>query len=356
MPALFSKSTLLTLSLLSPLAHAAEQAQSAFYLTLYSVPGVPRTDDPYTWSTAGGRQLSKGLTNEEGRAFVKPAEGEENYVLETVSMRWNMAVPAKCWQGEPSALQKCAQLMQSASRYDIEQDAAKLLLKKTQAQLQVKAEAYAVAARANQDELAWLGRLPAAWSMDDYGMRLLGLVDRIQGQISKDIKAGGADVRQFVCRAPASYGPLPQQAAVDAWSATARQSQLERGGPAWDALVAAAAKGNWMARAELYYALAGRNVSELSYLEQYRIVQLMEWLHKQQIGALYSLLNIGYAAVDYGAGKGGQDQVYAYAAMRGSYADQYSVGTRLQTDTDPALAQAGDKMVACAKAARPDLR
>ena len=64
-------STLLTLSLLSPLGHAADApAATGHYLTLYAVPGVPQDDDPYTWSTDGGKQLTKGVTKADGRAYV----------------------------------------------------------------------------------------------------------------------------------------------------------------------------------------------------------------------------------------------------------------------------------------------
>ncbi|MEG1118639.1 MAG: hypothetical protein RSE46_26615, partial [Janthinobacterium sp.] len=54
---------LFTLSLLSPLCHAADiPAAAGHYLTLYAAPGVPQDDDPYTSSTAGGKQLTKGVT------------------------------------------------------------------------------------------------------------------------------------------------------------------------------------------------------------------------------------------------------------------------------------------------------
>ena len=145
---------------------------------------------------------------------------------------------------------------------------------------------------------------------------------------------------------------MPDQAAVNAWIGAPRDVRKVRSGPAWDALVAAGAKGNWMARLELYYTLSSVNVSELSLLEQYRIVQLMEWLHKKQIGGLYSYFSIGIPAAP-GNSRSVQDQASLYAAMLGSYDDQNTRGRVLQAESDTALAEAGNKMLACAKAALP---
>ncbi|MEG1053211.1 MAG: hypothetical protein RSF79_14345, partial [Janthinobacterium sp.] len=257
-------STLLTLSLLSPLAHAADAPAAAHYLTLYAVPGVPQDDDPYTWSTAGGKQLTKGVTKADGRAYVKGEEGEENYILKTVSMRWQLKVPAQCWLGAPDAFQQCMQLAKTTSRYDEEQDALKLAEQQKEVKMQAKIAAYAVAARANDDALAWLGRLPSSWTLEGYGKRLLGIGDKITRQIADEVKQGGPDARQFVCRVPDYYGPVPDQGAVEAWMGSPADVRKMRTGPAWDGLVAAGAKGNWMARLELYYTLSGVNVSELS--------------------------------------------------------------------------------------------
>ncbi|MGK5064927.1 hypothetical protein [Janthinobacterium sp. LB3P112] len=352
--------TLLTLSLLSPLSQAADvPAATGHYLTLYAVPGVPQDDDPYAWSTAGGKQLTKGVTKADGRAYVKGEEGEENYILKTVSMRWQLKVPAQCWQSAPEAFQQCMQLAKTTSRHDEEQDARKLAGQQKEVKMQARIAAYAVAARANDDALAWLGRLPSSWTIESYGTRLLRSGDKIAKQIGDALKDGGPDARQFVCRAPDDYGPVPDQAAVDAWIGAPRDVRKVRSGPAWDALVAAGEKGNWMARLELYYALSSVNVSELSLLEQYRIVQLMEWLHKKQIGGLYSYFSIGMPVTPGNLPSATwrkQDQASLYAAMLGSYDDQNSRGSVLQTDPDPALAEAGRKMLACAQAAMPQRR
>ncbi|PHV33031.1 hypothetical protein CSQ94_12130 [Janthinobacterium sp. BJB312] len=354
---LLSKKTLLTLSLLSPLCQAADApAAASYYLTLYAAPGVPQDDDPYTWSTVGGKQLSKGVTKADGRAYVKAEEGEENYILKTVSMRWQLKVPAQCWQGAPDAFQQCMQLAKTTSRHDEEQDARKLAEQQKEVKMQARIAAYAVQARANDDALAWLGRLPSSWTIESYGKRLLAIGDKVAAQIGNALKDGGPDARQFVCRTPDYYGPVPDQALVDAWTGAPRAVRDVRSGPAWDGLVVAGAKGNWMARLELYYALSSVNVSELSLLEQYRIVQLMEWLHKKQIGGLY-----GYFSASMPDAPGNsrsatwrlQDQASLYAAMLGSYDDQNSRGSALQTDQDAALAEAGRKMLACAKAAMP---
>ena len=350
---LLPKKTLLTLSLLSPLCHAADApATAGHYLTLYAVPGVPQDDDPYTWSTAGGKQLTKGVTKADGRAYLKGEEGEENYILKTVSMRWQLKVPPQCWQGAPEAFQQCMQLAKTTSRYDEEQDALKLAEQQKDVKMQAKIAAYAVAARANDDALAWLGRVPSSWTLESYGKRLLGSGDKVAKQLGEALGDGGPDARQFVCRAPADYGPVPEQASVEAWMALPGDVRKVRAGPAWDALVAAGKKGNWMARLELYYTLSSVNVHELSLLEQYRIVQLMEWLHKKQVGGLYGYFSAGMPAAP-GNSRSVQDQASLYAAMLGSYDDQNSRGSGLQADPDPALAEAGRKMLACAKAALP---
>ncbi|MGK5033115.1 hypothetical protein [Janthinobacterium sp. MDT1-19] len=335
-------STLLTLSLLSPLAQAVDTPPAAgHYLTLYAVPGVPQSDDPYTWSTAGGKQLTKGLTKADGRAYLKGEEGEESYVLETLSMRWTFLVPARCWQETPAAFQSCLTLKQSASLYDIEQDAAKLAREKDQ---QAKAAAYVLAARANDDALAWLGKLPPQWSMQEHAKRLLSIGDKIERHIASGLRQGGPDVRRFVCKAPTAYGALPQQQAVLAYQL--QPLPVLHFGAVWNQLLAAAAQGNWMARLEVYYALAERKVSELSYVEQARLVQLMEWLHQREIAGLYrffSARTIGDGAM--------QDRVARLAAMQGSVMDQSVVGKLLQDEDDPALVAAGKRMLDCAAAA-----
>lgn len=352
--------TVSLLSLLSPLSHAADApAAAGHYLTLYAVPGVPQDDDPYTWSTAGGKQLTKGVTKADGRAYVKGEQGEENYVLKTLSMRWQLKVPAQCWQSAPEAFLDCVKLAKTTSRYDEEQEALKLAERQKDEKMRAKIAAYAVAARANDDALAWLGRLPSSWTLEDYGKRLLGIGDKITRHIADEVKEGGADARRFVCRAPAHYGPVPDQAAVEAWMGSPGEVRKVRAGPAWDGLVAAGKNGNWMARLELYYALAGANVSELSLLEQYRIVQLMEWLHKQEVGGLYSFFSANLPLTpgsDYQAAWRRQDQVFLYAAMRGDYHQQYRMGNVLQRETDPALVEMGKAMQACARAAMPHRR
>ena len=334
-------STLLTLSLLSPLCHAADDSPATHYLTLYAIPGVPLDDDPYTWSTAGGKQLTKGVTKADGHAYLKREEGEESYVLETVSMRWTFLVPARCWQETPAAFQACLKLKQRANLYDIEQDATKQAREKDQ---QVKAAAYVLAARANDDALAWLGKLPPQWSMQEHAKRLLSIGDKIERHIASGLRQGGPDVRQFVCKAPTAYGALPQQQAVLAYQL---QPPPElHAGAVWDQLLAAAAQGNWMARLEVYYALAERKVSELSYVEQVRLVQLMEWLHQREIAGLYSFFSariVGDSAT--------QDRLERLAAMQGSVMDQSAVGTLLQDEDDPALKAAGKRMLDCAAAA-----
>lgn len=348
---------LLALSLLTPLSQAADTpAAAGHYLTLYAAPGVPQDDDPYTWSTVGGKQLAKGVTKADGRAYVKGEEGEDTYILKTVSMRWQLKVPAACWQGAPDAFQQCMQLAKTTSRYDEEQEARKLAEQRKEVEMQAKIAAYAVQARANDDDLAWLGRLPSSWTLESYGKRLLGSGDKVAKQLGEALGDGGPDARQFVCRAPADYGPVPEQASVEAWMALPGDVRKVRAGPAWDALVAAGKKGNWMARLELYYTLSSVSVHELSLLEQYRIVQLMEWLHKKQVGGLYGYFSVGIPVTPGNLPSATwrkQDQASLYAAMLGSYEDQNSRGSALQTDPDPALAEAGRKMLACAKAAMP---
>lgn len=348
---------MLTFSLLSPLGHAADApAATGHYLTLYAVPGVPQDDDPYTWSTVGGKPLTKGVTKADGRAYVKGEEGEDTYILKTVSMRWQLKVPAECWQGAPDAFQQCMQLAKTTSRHDEEQDALKLAEQQKDVKMQARIAAYAVAARANDDALAWLGRLPSSWTLESYGTRLLRSGDKVAKQIGDALKDGGPDARQFACRAPDYYGAVPDQAAVNAWIGAPGDVRKVRSGPAWDALVAAGEKGNWMARLELYYTLSSVNVSELSLLEQYRIVQLMEWLHKKQVGGLYGYFSAGIPVTPGNLPSSTwskQNQASLYAAMLGSYDDQNSRGRVLQAESDPALAEAGNKMLACAKAALP---
>ena len=330
---------LLSLCLLSPPCHAVEgQTAAGHYLTLYAVPGVPQDDDPYSWSTVGGKQLTKGVTKADGRAYLKAEEGEDTYVLETLSMRWTFAVPARCWQEAPAAFQSCLQLKHSTSQYDIAQDAAKLAREKDQ---RAKAAAYVLAARANDDALAWLGKLPPQWSMEEHARRLLSVRDKIAQHIASGLRQGGSDARQFVCKAPTAYGALPQQQAVLAYQG--QPLPVVHAGAVWDQLLAAAAQGNWMARLEVYYALAERKVSELSYMEQARLVQLMEWLQQRDIAGLYSF----FSARSIGEGAT-QDRVARLAAMQGSVADQSVVGTRLQEEDDPALAAAGKRMLDCA--------
>ena len=354
---LLPRKTLLTLSLLSPLSHAADApATAGHYLILYAAPGVPQDDDPYTWSTVGGKQLAKGVTKADGRAYLKGETGEENYVLKTVSTRWQLKVAARCWQDAPETFVGCVQLSNTTSRYEEEQEVIKLAEQQKEVKMQANIATYAVQARANDDALAWLGRLPSNWTIDSYGARLLRIGDKVAAQIAGALKEGGPDARQFVCRAPDYYGPVPEQAAVNAWMAAPRAVRGARSGPAWDALVAAGKKGNWMARLELYYTLSSENVSKLSLLEQYRIVQLMEWLQQKQVGGLYSYFSASMPAAPGNSRSDSwriQDQATLYAAMLGSYDSQNSQGRILQADAAPSLAAAGKRMRACAEAYLP---
>ncbi|MGK5080736.1 hypothetical protein [Janthinobacterium sp. HLX7-2] len=106
-----------------------------------------------------------------------------------------------------------------------------------------------------------------------------------------------------------------------------------------------------MARLEVYYALAGRKVGELSYLEQARLVKLMEWLQRREIGGLYS-----FFAASTVRNSELLERVERLAAMQGSVSDQRVVGTLLQGEGDPALVAAGKKMLACAASAMASAR
>ena len=212
---------------------------------------------------------------------------------------------------------------------------------------------YRAAAAANDDELVWLGPLPAEWSRDDVQKQL----DDVYGKIKHELDNLGdadIDVSRFVCRSPDQIGPAPDQQAVIDYMSSLREPGSTT--PAqWTALVEAARKGNWLARLQIFVALGSRPKDDL--VSVYRRIQLMGWLQANHVGALYTYYLGELAATGYfeGPGPGATSPIPLYAAMHGSYAAMKRAGDSLMARDEPDVQAIGKRMHDCALQMMPVL-
>ncbi|MFZ4530059.1 MAG: hypothetical protein ACOYNW_16280 [Undibacterium curvum] len=226
---------------------------------------------------------------------------------------------------------------------------------------QEKIQAYENAAAKNTDPLSWLGPLPKTWSRDDLDKRLRAVLEAINEDVASDKNEG---LLNFVCKTPAEVGPVPKMDAVDRYLEQVSLSMSDtpaKPDPATSTmkmiaaindLHEAAKQGNWLARAQIYALLSPS--PSLNYLNSSRLIQLMEWLQKQKIGALYALLGEDLAATGYYSNSPRGATAYdMFAAMHNSYPAQNSVGHHLKNSSNPAEVVIGEKMIACARNASP---
>ena len=197
--------------------------------------------------------------------------------------------------------------------------------------------------QATSDPLDWLGPLPAKLNEKMLHQGILALNEKI----SRDLRAPDIALDHFVCKRPADVGPTPQMEAVraylDAWPDSAGEPELVQG------IHRAAAAGNWLARVQLYLLLNPKSLKE-----QYRHLQLAQWMQRQKIGALYAqigddLAASGYYSDDPHASINGID---IYAALHGSYPAQNKVGKALVNAPDTEAI--GRAMLACASGSLPE--
>lgn len=223
------------------------------------------------------------------------------------------------------------------------------LAKQKQAEDDAVLEEYRQLARANSDPLAWLGALPVEWKSEDYEARARSSVSKITAEVSE---LATSDLKAFKCKAPVEVGPTPDMTAVENYienfPASIEDPDLLR------PLYAAAAKGNWLAVAQVYALMSQRPPEGNVYLRRYRQLQLQEWLQERKIGALYDLFGHQLAAVGYFSDVPGDgpSQFTVYAALRSSYIAQFEVGKVLKSSHND-LSEIGVAMQRCAKAALP---
>ena len=210
---------------------------------------------------------------------------------------------------------------------------------------------YQKIAAANNDNLAWLGAMPATWSDDEYRMRMQAVIDKITTDLSS---VNDADPHKFQCKLPAQVGPVPEQEAVNNYLAAFPDSihNAQRIG----ALYAAAAKGNWLATAHIFGLRLHFNPQDREDAWKFRTLQLMEWLQARKIGGLYRELGSAITGSgDFSDTANSTDKgvtgIDIYAAMHNSYPAQLAVGKKYAASKEPALQAVGKKMIACATSA-----
>lgn len=205
---------------------------------------------------------------------------------------------------------------------------------------------YSALAAANNDRLAWLGALPPKWSDDEYIVRENKLYDRLKADMTSEKDR----LLQFQCKAPAQVGPTPNMEAVEAYIGAFPNSMYDQA--LLNRLYAAAAKGNWLAVAQVYtYENQMRREGENRYLRRYRMLQLQEWLQVRKIGAVYSEFSEALNASGYVT-----DGPYFYAALHHSYPSQYKMGEALEQSSDKRDRLIGRRMKDCALNALPAYR
>lgn len=194
--------------------------------------------------------------------------------------------------------------------------------------------------------LAWLGPVPAGVTREQVAERSAAVFDIVM----KDM-AAGYDRRAFACKTPAEVGPVPMMDAVERYIDGLPESRDD------DVLLhglnQAARAGNWIARANLFFLMSQRRQSDL--VGEFRMIQLMEWMHERRLGALYAF--IGEAGLASGITNGlsgnGPTAMDEFAALRHSYQAQYEVGQHLKKSDDPDEVRLGERMVACALGSSP---
>lgn len=194
--------------------------------------------------------------------------------------------------------------------------------------------------------LAWLGAVPAGVTQENIGERSTAVFDIVM----KDV-AVGHDLKAFVCKTPAEVGPVPMMDAVDRYVAGLPDSRDD------DALLhglnQAARAGNWIARANLFFLMSQRRQSDL--VGEFRIIQLMEWMHERRLGALYAFVGDAILASGITNGLSGNEPTAMdeFAALHHSYQAQYEVGQHLKKSDNPDKVRLGERMVACALGSSP---
>ncbi|MCR5897425.1 MULTISPECIES: hypothetical protein [Burkholderia] len=335
-------------------AHAETKPTTHYAINLTGDSEIPLSSEPYSWTTHDGKVLSQGVTDDKGHAAVARQAGETHYVLETVNTRWIYTVDNACWARRDAAFARCAKLTDAVNLVaqrmaDDTRDEQAAAARRRDAAL----ARYRAAAAANDDELVWLGPLPAEWSRDDVQKQL----DDVYGKIKHELdNLGNADidVSRFVCRSPDQIGPAPDQQAVIDYMSSLREPGSTT--PAqWTALVEAARKGNWLARLQIFVALGSRPKDDL--VSVYRRIQLMGWLQANHVGALYTYYLGELAATGYfeGPGPGATSPIPLYAAMHGSYAAMKRAGDSLMARDEPDVQAIGKRMHDCALQMMPVL-
>lgn len=213
------------------------------------------------------------------------------------------------------------------------------------AERQEELDEFSALAKANDDEFAWLGSLPKTWVEKDFNSRF----DELQTAIVKDLRNQDSQaIKKFVCKKPAEVGPVPDINAVNDFIAEFPKSISNPAlrGP----LGSAAAKGNWLAIAQIHTIRNQFPPGGNRYVNKYRSLQIMEWMQSRKIGALYREYAYALAASGY---PGAVDGIEEYAALHSSYPAQHEVGQRLMNEENPTLRAVGEKMMDCAQSALP---
>ncbi|KVZ42292.1 hypothetical protein WL18_18395 [Burkholderia ubonensis] len=339
-------------------AQAADNAAPRHYLSLsLSRDGagkLPWSDEPYSWITHDGKVLREGVTDANGRAAVARQAGETRYALDTINLRWNYMVDDACWARQGADFGRCVKMVDTvdkvSQRREEEERAEK---EEAKTRRDAALARYRKAAAANDDELAWLGPLPAEWSVDDASHQIGDVFHKIEHDLDT-MSAADVDVTRFVCKSPDQIGPAPdQQAVVDYLDSLRTPGTTTR--QQWRALVEAARKGNWLARLQLFLVLGSRPQDDL--VSQYRRGQLMAWLQANHVGAIYTYFLSQLAATGFfeGPSPGPSSPIYLYAAMRGSYSAMKKAGDALAGDDDPKTRASGERMRDCAVKMMPVL-
>ena len=189
---------------------------------------------------------------------------------------------------------------------------------------------YEKAAKANDDPLSWLGKLPATYSNKDIDKR----IDNVFQAIRSDIANYKYDaLKNFTCRSPSQVDNVAKLNDVNLFIEAALNDDVDE--ELWNKLLIAAKEGNWLAR--LNIAVTYSSAGYANYVQKTRNVQLLEWLQKRHVGGIYSLFGISAATGSNFTGWNEEDgsPVDIYAAMHDGYAAQHKVGKILINSNDP---------------------
>lgn len=213
---------------------------------------------------------------------------------------------------------------------------------------------YAEMAKNNNDELSWLGPLPIPWSDEEASKRADDFVNKIYADVHS-LAETRIPWKDFMCKTPEQVGNIPNMNDVNSYMEIISLRNYDKLVMAENKLKAAAKLGNWLAISQLYASYRSISWTKDSRVNEYRQLQLGEWLLNHKIGGIYRETGFELGATGFFSDVSGQkiSPFDIYAALNNSYPAQYDVGVYLLESDNEDAKKIGERMINCALSALP---